>query len=183
VDIEWVIDWGDGGDGRGEGGEVRWIALVLRHLEFPFLSFFHPLPSMHARLGLKPLGYLLPLLTSNFCRYLGFEQKGYAKTPALRFLQNSIEAKSSSTVLKNSTKPPPSPTTKPTHPLFQPFQKKISAHAFLIAETLRWDARIGSVGSGYIYNQVCYPRFVVVVVVVKRFTGDYNMAELFFLVS
>ncbi len=35
----------------------------------------------------------------------------------------------------------------------------------------------------YIYNQVCYPRFVVVVVVVKRFTGDYNMAELFFLVS
>ncbi len=41
----------------------------------------------------------------------------------------------------------------------------------------RWDLDI------YIYNQVCYPRFVVVVVVVKRFTGDYNMAELFFLVS
>lgn len=38
--IEWVLDWGDGGDGRGEGG---WgvDCLVLSHLEFSFLSSIH----------------------------------------------------------------------------------------------------------------------------------------------
>jgi len=57
VGIEWVIDWGDAGDGRGEGRGVRWIALVLRPFRIS-LPFFLPSthPSMHARLGLKPLG-------------------------------------------------------------------------------------------------------------------------------
>ncbi len=56
--------------------------------------------------------------------------KRLRKNACSSFLQNSIEAKSSSTVLKKLHQTPPSSTTKPTHPLFQPFKKNLEAYPF-----------------------------------------------------